>query len=241
MILLLDIGNTRIKSAVWNGRKLKPGVALEHAGKPAEALQSLPSTKPEALWIAHVTGAQHEKRLSQTARAFFGVSPQFARSAKQAAGLVNAYREPERLGVDRWLALLGAWNAYGGPICVADAGTALTVDCADARGRHLGGFIAPGLLTAQKGVLGATRFATRKLDAKYHAGLGRDTESCVRQGAYLGCVGALDRASRTLGDQARKIITGGDARLLLPHLAGKWEHRPQLVLEGLLALALESH
>lgn len=235
-ILLLDIGNSRLKWALWDGRRLKAGAAIEHGGRPANALPAL-ETPPRSVWISNVTGAAQEPALMRAVRKAWKLEPNFARSEVRRLGLKNSYREPQRLGIDRWLALLAGWTLAQGAVAVADAGTALTVDCADAQGRHLGGFIAPGLLTAQKATLGSTRFATRTLDARYRGGLGRDTEACVRQGAFLGCLGAIDRASAVAGPQARRFITGGDAKRLLPHLEGHWEYRPLLVFEGLLALA----
>ncbi len=53
----------------------------------------------------------------------------------------------------------------------------------------------------------------------------------------LACLGAVDRALAATGTAARRLITGGDAAVLLPHLAGDWEHRPDLVLDGLRVLA----
>lgn len=236
-LLLLDIGNTRIKTARWDGRNLRAGKAIAHEGDPAAALAAARLPRAQAVWVASVTGKAHETRIAQVLRARYADEPRFAHSRARALGLVSAYREPSRLGIDRWLALLGARAQTRGAVCVADAGTALTVDCADARGRHLGGFIAAGLMTSQKAVLGATRFAARAPSARYSADLGRDTDACVRQGAYLSCLGAIDRASRVAGPRARKFITGGDAPLLLPQLGAGWEHRPLLVFEGLLALA----
>lgn len=229
MMLLLDIGNSRIKSAVWDGQRLRERPAHFHGGDPAAAFAALSWDGVKRVWITHVTGAEHEQRMT-AALQVRGLSPHYARTESERGGLRNAYQEPLRLGVDRWLAMVGAWTP-GQPLVVADAGTALTVDLVQADGQHLGGFIAPGLLTMQQAVLGATRFATRDEQAHYHGGLARETEGCVRQGAFLSCLGAVDRAAAQL-PAACKIITGGDAAALLPHLPG-WEHRPLLVLEGL--------
>ena len=236
MILLLDIGNSRIKTAIWNGRSLKAGPTVEHHGEPAQALAKLKG-KPQAVWASNVTGAKHEAELQHAASKLWQQPIHFARSTKKALGVSNSYKEPQRLGIDRWLTLLAGSPLAGGAVVVADAGTALTIDCADQNGKHLGGFIAPGLTTALNATLGNTRFPTRSLSARYTGGLGKDTEACVRQGAYLACLGAIDRGSAAAGQGARKFITGGDAKLLLPNLQGEWEHRPLLVFEGLLALA----
>lgn len=238
-MLLLDVGNTRLKWGLADAQGLRESGAVVHDGEPAEALRALHLPQPGELWVAHVTGAAHEARLSQTLKALLGRDPRYARSAAQWRGLRNAYAEPERLGVDRWLVMVAAWAERRTAACVVDAGTAMTVDCLDAQGRHLGGIIAAGLLTQQRAVLGHTRFATRDVAATYDGGLGLDTEACVRQGAMLACLGAIDRAAARAGAGARCLLTGGDAALLLPHLDGRWEHRPHLVLEGLLRLATD--
>lgn len=235
--LLLDIGNSRLKWA-WQGEKgLGDCGVIVHDGDPAAALPSFAPVQPAEVWIAHVTGGASEASLTVAVRERFGREPHFARSAAQWRGLSNRYEEPERLGVDRWLVMLAAWSEQRVATCIVDAGTALTVDGFDAEGRHLGGLIGAGLLTQQRAVLGQTRFATREHGPRYHAGFGIDTESCVSQGAMLACLGAIDRALAATGSAARRIITGGDASVLLPHLHGHWEHRPDLVLEGLRVLA----
>lgn len=235
--LLLDIGNTRLKWGVADAGGLRECGAVVHEGEPAAALRALHLPQPEELWVAHVTGPAHETRLSETLQALFAREPRYARSAAQWRGLSNAYREPQRLGIDRWLVMIAAWAERPGAACVVDAGTAMTIDGIDAQGQHLGGIIAAGLNTQQRAVLGQTRFATRDSAAVYTGGLGDDTEACVRQGAMLACLGAIDRAAAIAGPQARRLLTGGDAELLLPHLDASWEHRPHLVLEGLLRIA----
>lgn len=234
MMLLLDIGNSRIKWAVSDGGALSGLGAVEHRGDPAGAFNSLDWPKAEAVWVAHVTGAEHEARLAQRIEARYGLAPQFARSAAQRDGLRVAYAEPQRLGVDRFLMMLALWRERRGAFCVAAAGTALTFDAVDADGRHLGGLIAAGLETHQRSVLGATRFTVRPTPQSYTGGLGQDTEGCVREAALHACLGLIERASRHR--EGAKVICGGDAPTLLPHLPG-WEHRPNLVLEGLQAYA----
>ena len=238
MKLLIDIGNTALKWAQAQDGTLTERGAIPHDGAPASALAALPSASVDAVWIAHVTGATHEAALIDAVRAQFGIAPQFARSTCDWQGLRNAYREPQRLGVDRWLAMIASWHAQRSAACVVDAGTALTADLIAADGTHRGGLIAAGLATQQRATLGATRFATHNIDATaYRADLGDDTESCVRQGALLACLGAIDRAAALAGSGAQLLIAGGDAPLLLPQLDARWQHRPLLVLEGLLALA----
>lgn len=235
--LLLDVGNSRLKWATAKAGRIGDSGAVAHDGDPAALIAGLPVEAIDAVWVAHVTGLAHEEALSAALFQRYAQRPNFARSSPRWRELRNAYAEPERLGVDRWLVMIAAWTQGQGAACIVDAGTALTIDNIDAGGLHQGGIIAAGLRTQQRAVLGHTRFATRDMTAPYSGGLGFETEACVRQGAMLACLGAIDRAAAAAGSSARRLMTGGDAALLLPYLGTGWEHRPNLVLEGLLAVA----
>ena len=236
MILLLDIGNSRLKWAVARGARLSRVRAVPHHGHPARALRALKVPRISAVWMSHVVGP-HEHVLAVAIRRRFGVAPRIARTQKRCAGLRIAYANPARLGVDRWLAMLALWSAGHRSFCIANAGTALTFDAVDARGRHRGGLIGPGLATAWNAVRGSTRFALPPHPSRYTRGLGTDTSACVRQGALYACAGLIERAARESG--GKRFLAGGDAAALRRHLEGHWQLAPDLVLKGLLTYALE--
>lgn len=236
-LLLLDVGNSRLKWAPAGAAGLGEGGAVEHGGNPAAALAAVDMAAADAIWIANVTGAALGDKLAAVLKTRFGVAPRFARVEAEHAGLKVAYTSYQLLGIDRWLCLLAAWSEARGPVCIASAGTALTFDAVDAGGQHLGGVIAPGLLTMQQAVLGATRFPASGPAQDYGDGLGADTDACVRQGALHAGAGLVDRLRTRYGKDAKCLLTGGDAARLLPHLQAGWSLRPNLVMEGLLALA----
>jgi len=236
MILLLDIGNSRIKWAVARGARLSRVRAVPHYGRPARVLGALKTQRVSEVWMAHVVG-RLEREARAAIRRRFGVVPGVARTQKRCAGLRIAYAHPSRLGVDRFLAMLALWTAGHRSFCIATAGTALTFDAVDARGRHRGGLIAPGYATAWNAVRGATRFALPPRPSRLTRGLGRDTGACVRQGALYACAGLIERAARESG--GRRFLAGGDAGALKRQLDGRWTVRENLVLEGLLAYARE--
>src|SRR5690349_17869071 len=132
MILLLDVGNSRLKWALARGPRLAHSGAVAHRGAPARALRSLRLPQVEAVWMSHVVGP-HERELARAIRRRFGISPHIARSQKSCGGLRVAYSNPSRLGVDRFLAMLALWSAGYRSFCLASAGTALTFDAVDAR------------------------------------------------------------------------------------------------------------
>jgi len=199
------------------------------------AVGRLELPRAPAAWVSHVLGPAVETKLSTVLRERAGAQARYARTRAELAGLRAAYAEPQRLGVDRWLAMLALWTERRQAFCVVNAGTALTFDAVDAAGRHLGGLIAPGLATAQSAIRNAARFGVRPPEDGYAGGLGQDTEGCVREGALHACAGLVERGARLAA--GRRVISGGDAQRLLPHLGAGWESRPDVVLEGLLALA----
>lgn len=236
-VLLIDIGNSRLKWVVLPSLAAPlPSVnARLHEGTPATAISALaalvPAAECTAVCIAHVMGAAHEAAMTTAVQTVFGTTPRYARSSAECGGLKNAYADPARLGVDRWLAMLAQWARTHTAFCVASAGTALTFDAVDASGQHRGGVIAPGLTGMINSTLGNTRFMVGAMPASHDHDLGRDTEACVRQGALHAAAGLLDRlASRHPGPH---VLAGGDAAALAPQLNTPWQVQPDLVLQGL--------
>jgi type III pantothenate kinase len=168
-----------------------------------------------------------------------------AATLASAHGLRNAYPQPAQMGVDRWLALLGAWRRYRQACCVVDAGTAVTLDVVDDSGQHLGGYIVPGPALMRRALLAGTGriAAAAALPVPGGSGQrwGRDTEACIALGSgrALACLVA-DSVKALARGAARPpvlVVTGGDAADLLVTLDTAAEHRPQLVLEGLAGAA----
>lgn len=162
-------------------------------------------------------------------------------SAPECAGLKNGYYDCAKLGVDRWLAMLGLWTRIRHAFCVVDAGTALTIDFVYSDGQHLGGYIVPGIRT----MIGSLNTATAQIDCSLTAGErtlhpGRNTNEAVQRGVVLSLAGSVDYILRKVSAElAIKnmdcFIGGGDAELLKPLLDEKWQLEKSLVLSGLKA------
>ena len=160
-------------------------------------------------------------------------------SQPEQGGVRNAYAEPTRLGVDRWLAIVGAVQTYGVPVVVWDLGTAATLDAVDAEGRHLGGWIVPGPLTMLRSLRRWTQLPVP--DDLRNAGTiepGTSTSECIARGAAAAQAGALremlaDLERRGVPDP-RVVVTGGDASALLPSIGLAHVHDPWLVFRGML-------
>lgn len=247
MTLLLDVGNTALKWAVLDDRQLRSGGRIEvaQAGLDA-ALDShwAPLPAPERVLIGSVASQECLQQLVEWCACRWGVEPEVIRATQAAHGVTNAYPEPERLGVDRWLAMIAARARSAEAAFVVDCGTAVTVDVLDAQGVHLGGLIVPGLAMMAEGLRGCAQI---RLDGEpdWEAPLlARDTANAVRGGTLYAGVAFIDRVLTDVGSvlaqPMQQLITGGDAPTMLPLLRHPFEHVPDLVLEGLAVVARES-
>ena len=236
-MLLLDIGNTRLKWAQAEAGQLGPVHAVAHAGDPVAALQALPPVNAP-VWLASVLDANLNAQVLATLKRQYGVGVHQAKAQSECLGLRSGYQQPHRLGVDRWLAMLGLWHQHRAAFCVVSAGTALTFDAVDGDGQHLGGLIAPGIRAMERATLGNTRFETQVLPEPDAPALGADPEHCVAQGALHAALGLIDRAAAGVG--GARYLSGGDAPVLAPHLTGDWITCPHSVLDGLLAVAAQA-
>ena len=148
MILVIDVGNTRLKWAWLTSTGLSDQQAIVHReAKPGLWTAALfeSGQKPTRMLVSNVAGPAMAKTLTQLAKKLFHVNVEFVTAAQEFHGLTNGYLDPTLLGADRWLALIGAWTLARSALCVVDAGTAVKVDSVDANGQHLGGLIAPGI------------------------------------------------------------------------------------------------
>lgn len=242
MKLLVDLGNSGLKWAWLEDRELQaPGHAL-HGGR-ADVAAALAGSgrRPDEVLLASVAAPALTEEVLERIRSLWPVPVRQARTEASGGGVRNGYLEPAQMGVDRWLAMVAAYDRHRAAVCVVDAGTALTVDLVEADGAHAGGLILPGRALMRSALLRQTgRIAVAAaLEAGTDPGglLGRDTESCIRWAALRASVSLVEScvrdSARTGGQAATVVVTGGDAPALLRVLAVPAEHRPLLVLEGL--------
>lgn len=238
MRLLLDLGNTRLKWALRrDGDALASGAAAwdEDVAKVlAAAWSSLP--RPEAAFGASVVDAPRERLIARSVAAKFMREVAWLRTPAEACGVRNAYAEPQRLGVDRFLAMVAARADGLAPCVLAGVGTALTLDALAADGRHLGGLIAPGPRLMQQSLRGATA-QVRPAHAGTVVEAADNTADAVASGCWLAAAALVERfAARmapALGGAPALRLGGGDAEALLPLLAMPARLAHDSVLHGL--------
>lgn len=148
-----------------------------------------------------------------------------------------AYRTPETLGRDRIAAMAGALGeGFHAPLLVIDAGTCITLDFLDAQGRYQGGSIAPGIGMRARAMHEYTHRLPLVLWNADATLPGQDTISCLNAGAFLGAVSEIEgMVARYQADYGEMpvLLTGGDAPFLASRLKCPIFVFPDLVLTGL--------
>lgn len=250
-VLLVDIGNTRIKWAWWRGGRLGAMHAAAHKGwTKARYERRVLARRPEGvsrILVACVAGPRVERAFAAAARRATGVDPAFLESARHAARVTTRYREPWRLGVDRFVGAIGAHDLAGRRgVCVVNAGTTVTIDLVDGRGVHLGGVILPGpevmvgsLVSGTAGIGPRAREAGRASGRTQRKGspFARSTRDAIWQGALHALAATVERvcsdARARLGRSPLVVLTGGAAARLGPLIRVRHVEVPDLVLRGI--------
>ena len=237
-ILAIDAGNTRIKWGLWEDRGFiaRGAILTAHAEQLADALHAL--ARPRQSIACSVASMQVRTRIEQTL-APWGGGPQWVVSRREQCGVVSHYAVPEQLGADRWAALIGARARGPGACVVVNAGTAVTIDALTAQGEFLGGLILPGPeLMAE--ALSAGTAGLPRLPGRFEA-FPTGTANAIFSGAVQAVCGAIERIERNLiaaGQAEPKIVvSGGSGDLVAARLGRPVTSAPDLVLEGLVAIA----
>jgi len=233
---LLDLGNSRLKWTTESQGQMSAVNAMDY--RQPDFLPTLTQRwqalqPPQVVAIASVSTQSLLSDLVQLIQRLWPeaklIIPQ---SSAFAFGVKNAYVQPEKLGVDRWLALIATHFYYPGYQCVVDCGTAITIDVLQADGSHSGGLISPGLRLMRQSL--ATNTADLALTNHVcQPAFAQDTDSGIANGALWAAAGLVTQAYHALGDSYQLILTGGDAELIARALSNPVLLDQALVLKGL--------
>ncbi len=239
MILEADLGNSRIKWRLRDAEQLLASSVTEDLA--SFLLQSNKQVLAQNLPLARfccvsVRSQSANEELAGECEALWGVSPEFARAEALLAGVVNGYESPLDLGADRWLAVVAAYSRLAKSCVVVDAGSAITVDLVSDQGRHLGGYIAPGLQLMRRS-LGMTAGVRVSAESGiWDSAPGRSTQAAVTAALSAMVSGLIDEGIHQLevkGAPAPELVlTGGDASWLKTRYPAA-HYWPDLVLDGL--------
>ncbi|WP_194791181.1 pantothenate kinase [Pseudomonas sp. UFMG81] len=242
MILELDCGNSFIKWRVIHAADaaITGGGIVDSDQSLLAAVASLPSLRLAGCRMVSVRSEEETAALCSQLEQAFAIKVMVAQPAHEMAGVSNGYEDFQRLGMDRWLGALGAYHLAKGACLVIDLGTAAKADFVAANGKHLGGYICPGMPLMRSQLRTHTR-RIRYDDASAERALsslapGRSTVEAVERGCVLMLQGfartQVEQAKALWGDDFTVFLTGGDAPLVR-EAAPQARIVPDLVFVGL--------
>lgn len=239
-MLLLDLGNSSIKAQWWQAGTLQSSCRIRITSNWLVRFESyLSSIDSSDCYYAGVPGSEVGQDLQSCLGEKFGQAQLHPlKSLARVGKVVSAYPKPQGIGVDRWLALLGAASLTPTDAIVIDAGSAITVDLLKANGKHLGGAILPGFCTSLarfRQILSVADFNHPDIDSLEKPGV--STESCIHinhdleDTSYL--ENLIDRWFKTMAKDAVLIVSGGDAHRISRHPKHDTLLAPDLVFQGM--------
>ncbi|MCE5180771.1 MAG: type III pantothenate kinase [Betaproteobacteria bacterium] len=239
MILAVDAGNTRIKWGLHDGKSwLDRGwVATGDAHLLGDSWGNI--AQPDRIVASNVAGQDVANQINEACRRW-PIEIHWVTAMQDQCGVHNSYENPAQLGGDRWAALIAARQLAPKGSVVVNVGTAMTVDALSAEGVFLGGLIVPGLATMQRALAeAAAGVETAAGSLRVFPG---NTADAVYSGSLAALAGAVDHMVAALAKAQSEapvcLLSGGDAIFLLPLLSGKVTMVDNLVLDGLIRIAM---
>lgn len=253
MLLAIDLGNTNVVFALFDGREIKARWRI--------ATDPRRTGDEYAVWLMQLLAIRgvERKQITQIivstvvpralhnievlARNFFNIEPLVAGRPPVDWGMDVDVEEPHSLGADRAVNAIAAHAKYPGDLIIVDFGTATTFDAIDFHGAYKGGIIAPGINLSLDALVGNTAMLPRiAIQAPESSSvIGTNTEDQMLIGVFWGYVamieGLVTRMKAEIGRPAKVIATGG-LSLLFDEATDVFDAvEPDLTLEGLAILA----
>lgn len=233
MNLIVDVGNTRVKIAVFNKERLlfKDAVPLEALIATLKTLKSQYLDLKNA--IVSSVGKLQPEQLTVLRERF----QLLELSHETPIPFKNKYATPKTLGIDR-IALVSA-AVYHYPntnVLIIDAGTCITYDIVTAKNEYIGGAIAPGLRLRYAALHNLTANLPLLQTEEPKNKVGNSTSSSMHIGVVHGVVNEIDGFIKTFIEEypdLTVILTGGDANFLAEQLKSSIFANSNFILEGL--------
>ena len=244
-ILVLDVGNTRLKWGVYEAPQHGSAV-LAHGAMPLEQIGQLrrvlsSAPRPDVVIGCAVAGAVVTGRVCAELNVL-GLACSWITAQAEQCGVRNGYTTPALLGADRWASMIGAHRHLPGrALLTISVGTAVTMDALTADGEFLGGVVMPGFGLMLKALEMGT--AGLRVPEGQLREFPINTSDALMTGGAMAISGAAglmaQRMERRLGVTPQVVLTGGAAPKLGPALGMSYQLVEHLVFDGLLCIAAE--
>ena len=244
MILTLDIGNTNIKTALFEGMEMRQywRISTDRQRSSDELglllmnllqYNRIDRGQIDGIMMSSVV-PQINFTVEHMCRNYFGIEPMKIEPGVR-TGINIKYENPRELGSDRIANAVAAYELYGGPCITIDFGTATSFGVISERGEFLGGAICPGLKLAADALTERAAKLPRFELTKPESVIGRSTVTNMQAGIVYGYIGQvnylIERMKKELSAPHAKVIATGGLAVLVAEESNVID-----VMDGLLTL-----
>ncbi len=230
MELVIDIGNTRVKAALFINNGIHKVLRHEEAGK--DLYDDVKRFKINSIIVSSV-----RKQNAEQISLWESVAPTIWLDHKTPLPIKNDYQTPETLGRDRIAAVVGGRFLFPqGPVLCIDAGTCITYDVLTEANVYVGGNISPGIHLRYRAMDEFTDALPLVAEVEVNSLFGKSTHDSMSTGVITGMSAEIDGMVMRYEEAfpgIQTIICGGDARYFVNHVKKKIFANQNLVLLGL--------
>lgn len=247
MIICMDVGNTNIKYAVYDGEKLAMSfrVATEHKKTSDEyggqLISILGNNKINASeikgGIISSVVPQLDYTLERMCLTYLKIKPlQLVPGLK--TGLNLRVDNAKEVGADRVVNNVAAIRKYGAPLIIIDFGTATTFNVIDSKGEFIGGVIAPGIKGSLDSLVNGTAKLPRVEIERPASVIGKNTVTNMQSGIVFGFAGLVEYIVKKIKRELKSenlttVATGGFSEVIAKEISCIDRIDKLLTLEGL--------
>lgn len=232
MNLIIDIGNTKVKAAVFELDTLKESISFEENNMESYIDKFLSTYKINASIVSSVKEDTHKH-----VDLFKRIPSLIILDHQTDVPFINLYKTPETLGIDRISLVSGAVSQYPNKnVLVIDAGTCITYDFVTDSKKYLGGAISPGIDIRYRSLNAYTSKLPRLSLTDEFEVIGKTTSEAIHSGVINGVITEIEGVIKQYKEEyldLTVILTGGDTKFLFKQLKNSIFAHQNFLLYGL--------
>ena len=239
MRLLIDIGNTHTTLGVWINSKLLSVITVETKNF-SQALLKIKNKPIKEIFLTSVVARNILAKVKKSLIKKISAKIIEIKSSSKLLNVTNGYDSPGKLGSDRWVSIVGLFSLYKKPLYIVDCGTAISIDCVNDKGSHIGGFILSGIKGYSRSFVDANnlkniKLANLKSNTKFKPA--KTTQKAILDGYVLMVISAIEKSynsfSKQIGKKPLLVISGGYGEFISKKLSIKNKYIPNLAVKCL--------
>lgn len=232
MNLVIDVGNTRVKAAVFKGDTLQESFSFAHSEIQGHIKKIKKTFQIDYTIIAKVTSVVDIDLQKMFKKEHF-----IEVSNSTSVPFKNVYKTPKTLGIDRMALAAAAVRRFPNKnSLIIDAGTCITFDFVNDKKEYLGGAISPGINMRYTALHAYTNGLPNLSPEQPKDLIGMSTEASIHSGIINGVINEIEgniSCYRMKYPDLTVVLTGGDTNFLAKQLKSSIFANQNFLVEGL--------